>query len=74
MSGFLTRDRALLVVVLLVGIVGSGVTRWALGQAGYDALGTVLWILGYGGMVLVLWYGWIRPLDIRGPLADEEAD
>jgi len=74
MSGLFTRDRALLVVVLLVGIVGSGVVRWALGRAGYDALGSVLWVLGYGGMVLVLWYGWIRPLDIRGPLADEDAE
>jgi len=74
MNRFLTRDRALLVIVLLVGIGGSGLARRFLGEAGYDDLGVLVWVLGYGGMVFVLWYGWIRPLDIRGPDAEEEAE
>lgn len=64
---FFTRDRLLLVAVVLVGVVGSGVARWGLGQAGYNDLGQLVFVMGYGGMVFVVWYGWIRPLDIGGP-------
>jgi len=64
---FLSSDTALLALILLVGIAGSGVARWGLGVLGYNALGRIVFIMGYGGMVFVLWYGWIRPLDITGP-------
>lgn len=64
---FFTRDRLLLVAVVLVGVVGSGVARWALGQAGFNNLGRLVFVMGYGGMVFAVWYGWIRPLDITGP-------
>lgn len=61
------RDTLLLVAVLLVGIVGSGVARWALGVAGYNWLGRLVFLSGYATMVFVVWYGWVRPLDITGP-------
>jgi hypothetical protein len=64
---FLGSDTVLLALVLVVGIAGSGVARRVLGQAGLDTVGMVVFVVGYGGMVFVLWYGWIRPLDIRGP-------
>ncbi|TQQ81172.1 hypothetical protein EGH24_08550 [Halonotius terrestris] len=60
-------DTLLLVVVLFVGIVGSGVARWGLGQVGLTTLGDLIYVLGYAGMVFTVWYGWIRPLDITGP-------
>lgn len=62
-----SRDRLLFVAILFLGVVGSGVARYALGQAGYDMLGTAVFVIGYAGMVAVLWYGWVRPLDITGP-------
>ncbi|MFW6321819.1 MAG: hypothetical protein ACOC0Z_08195 [Halohasta sp.] len=64
---FLSSDAPLLALILLVGIGGSGVARWGLGQLGLDVLGQIIFVMGYGGMVFVLWYGWIRPLDITGP-------
>jgi hypothetical protein len=64
---FLSTDVVLLAVILFVGIAGSGVARWGLGQLGLTQLGELVFIMGYGGMVFVLWYGWIRPLDITGP-------
>ncbi len=64
---FLSSDMLLLAVVLLVGIAGSGVARWGLGQLGLHTLGQLVFVMGYGGMIFVIWYGWIRPLDIRGP-------
>ncbi|SDY40494.1 hypothetical protein [Halobellus clavatus] len=63
----LTRDKVLLLVILLVGIAGSGIVRRSLGELGYNALGELVFVLGYGGMVFAVWYGWIRPMDISGP-------
>lgn len=59
-------SRAKFVAVLLTGIVGTGLVVMALTSAGYSMLGTVAWIVGYGAMIVVLWAGWIRPLDFRG--------
>ena len=64
---FVRSDTVLLALVLVVGIAGSGVARRVLGQAGFDTVGMLVFVMGYGGMVFVIWYGWIRPLDIRGP-------
>ncbi len=64
---FLRSDAPLVALVLVVGIAGSGVARWGLGQLGLDLLGQIIFVMGYSGMVFVLWYGWIRPLDITGP-------
>lgn len=62
-----TRDKLLLVTILVLGIAGSGIARRLLGELGYNEVGRVVFILGYGGMILALWYGWVRPLDITGP-------
>lgn len=64
---FLSSDTVLLALIFFVGIAGSGVARWGLGQLGYNDLGRLVFLMGYGGMVFVIWYGWIRPLDITGP-------
>ena len=64
---FFSTDVILLATILLVGVAGSGVARWSLGQLGFTTLGELVYIAGYGGMVVAVWYGWIRPLDITGP-------
>ena len=63
----LTRDKLLVATLLLVGIAGSGLARRGLGELGYNDLGALVYILGYGGMVVAIWYGWIRPMDLTGP-------
>ena len=63
----LSRDKLLLAAVLLVGIAGSGIVRRLLGELGYNDLGALVFMLGYGGMIFAIWYGWIRPMDITGP-------
>ncbi|MFC6785049.1 hypothetical protein ACFQFH_19425 [Halobaculum halobium] len=68
----ITRDRLLLAVVLVVGIAGTGIVRRQLGLLGFNELGRVVFILGYGLTVFAVWYGWIRPLDITGPGTDRE--
>ena len=64
-----TRDKLLFVLVLAVGVAGTGIVRRLLGEAGYNGLGRLAFVVGYGTMVFVLWYGWVRPLDIEGPAA-----
>ncbi|POG55740.1 hypothetical protein C5B90_11095 [Haloferax sp. Atlit-12N] len=66
-QSFLSRGNLLLAAVVTLGIVLPGVARRLLGEAGYNDLGMVVFVVGYAGMVLVVWYGWIRPLDITGP-------
>ena len=66
-DGIFGRDTLLLVAVIVVGIVGTGIVRRLLGLAGYNTLGRLVFLLGYAGMVFIIWYGWIRPLDIAGP-------
>jgi len=66
-DAFLSRDTLLIVLLLVVGIGGSGLARGLLAEQGYDALGSVVFVTGYGTMVFLLWWGWIRPLDITGP-------
>ena len=61
------RNVLLLGLILFVGVAVPGLARRALGQAGYSNLGRVVFVLGYGLMVVVIWYVWIRPLDLTGP-------
>lgn len=63
----LTRDKLLLAALLFVGVAGSGIARRLLGELGYDDLGALVFLLGYGGMIVAIWYGWIRPMNITGP-------
>lgn len=64
----LTRGNLLLAAVVTLGIVLPGIARRLLGEAGYTTLGMIVFTLGYAGMIFVVWYGWIRPLDISGPV------
>lgn len=59
--------RWLLAVVLAAGVVLPGVVSYLLAAANAPLLSDVAWVLGYGLAVVVVWYGWLRPLDITGP-------
>lgn len=63
----LDRSRLLVIALLVAGIGGSGIARGLLHEQGYEALGSAVFVVGYGTMVFLLWYGWVRPLDITGP-------
>ena len=44
-----------------------GLASYLLAAANAPLLSDVAWVLGYGLAVVVVWYGWLRPLDITGP-------
>lgn len=56
-------SRILLVFVIAAGIIVPGAANYYLATTGHETLGQIAWIGGYGLMVLIVWYGWIRPLD-----------
>ena len=60
------RNRLTFVAILLGGVVGFGLADYLLSSAGYPTLAGFVWGLGYLATVLVLWYGWVRPLDFEG--------
>ncbi|AFK20050.1 hypothetical protein E6P09_14965 [Haloferax mediterranei ATCC 33500] len=66
-ESFFTRGNLFLIAVVTLGVILPGVARWYLGNAGYTNLGMIVFALGYAGMVFIVWFGWIRPLDITGP-------
>lgn len=67
-------SRQTFVAVLVTGLVGTGLLVRLLNELGYFTAGVVIWIIGYGGTVLILWYGWIRPLDLTGPTGQGRSD
>ncbi|WP_224268345.1 hypothetical protein [Haloprofundus salinisoli] len=73
-GGHITHNNLLLILILFTGIVGTGVVRRVLGELGYNSIGSVVFTVGYGAMIVVLWYGWIRPLDITGPAERERSE
>lgn len=62
-------SRQLFVFVVVVGLIGPGLAVYALEQASLPLVADMVWILGYGTAVLVVWYVWIRPLDLIGSAA-----
>lgn len=58
--------RALLVVI--AGIVVPGLVSRAFHRAGLSTLGAFSFAIGFFGMLVIVWYLWLRPLEITGPI------
>lgn len=67
---WLPQDALLIALVLFTGIAGTGVVRRLLGEMGYNGIGRIVFVLGYGSMVFVLWFVWLRPLELTGPVEE----
>lgn len=57
---------ARLLAVLAVGVAASGVADFALTQAGYPNLATLVWAAGYAGTIIVVWLVWGQHLELVG--------
>lgn len=64
-------EKTAFAAVLASGVVIPGLAMYFLTAAGYSTLGSLVWALGFGTMILVIWYVWLRPLDITGPVQSE---
>jgi hypothetical protein len=63
----LSDDRLQFAALLGGGVVSSGLADFALARAGYTDIGAVVWAVGYLTTMLLIWYIWVRPLDLTGP-------
>ena len=63
----ISSTRVRFALVLITAIIVPGLANYILVQNGLETLGSIVWALGYGLGVLVLWYVWLRPLDLTGP-------
>ena len=60
--------------MLLTGITVPGLLVYWLSSIGASQLGQVVWGLGYGTTILVIWYVWLRPIEfgLTGPNANND--
>lgn len=56
-------------IILTVGIVVPGTLAYAFSMSEFSQVGTIIWVLGYGATIVVIWYNWVRPInfEIIGP-------
>lgn len=59
-------------LALAVGLLLVVMVEHALRGAGLETLGLLAYPVGYGSLVLVAWYVWIRPLDLRSPAPGDD--
>ena len=60
-------SRQLFFLVVVVGLIGPGFAVNILDRANLRLLSDIVWVVGYGSTIFVLWFIWIRPLDLVGP-------
>lgn len=51
---------------ILVGLICSGLLAYALEEANLSVVVDFVWIIGYVTTIFVVWFIWIRPLDLVG--------
>jgi len=59
------------VLVVLVGLIGPGLLVYTLEQANLSGVADLVWIVGYGTTIFVVWFIWLRPLDFSGSSAQD---
>ncbi|WP_254547298.1 hypothetical protein [Halomarina pelagica] len=52
--------------VVLVGLITPGLVVYFLETSNLSGIADLVWIVGYGTTVFVVWFIWIRPLDLIG--------
>lgn len=63
----MTIDGWRVALIAALGIAVSGVIDYMLTASGYVGLARVVWTVGFGTTVVVVWYLWLRPMDLTGP-------
>lgn len=58
--------------LLALGVVFAGVGDFLLARLGYPGVGAVVWVVGYGGSVLVVWLLFFRGREFRPGTVTED--
>ncbi|PSQ01753.1 hypothetical protein BRC92_10115 [Halobacteriales archaeon QS_4_69_31] len=71
------RADAVTALALVVGLVLVVVLEGLVRSLGFETLGLAVYPVGYGTLVVVAWYVWIRPLEFDqrpGPVWERDDD
>jgi hypothetical protein len=63
----MARSRWLLAVVFIGSMLALGFLDYLVFNSGYEGIATAIWAVGYGTIVLGVWFVWLRPLDFTEP-------
>lgn len=61
------RSKVAFGLTLAAVVILPGLANAFLASQGYDHLGSLVWAFGYGTGAVMIWFLWIRPLDIHAP-------
>lgn len=64
-------SKAFFVLVVIVGLIGPGLLVYTIEQANLSGVADLVWIIGYGTTVFVVWFVWLRPVDFLGQAAQD---
>lgn len=64
-------SRQFFVLVVVGAVVIPGLLVGVLEVAGLSMIGNFIWILGYETGIFVVWYIWLRPLDLVGAVKQD---
>ncbi|GAA0226181.1 hypothetical protein ACFFQF_10805 [Haladaptatus pallidirubidus] len=53
-------------LALALGVVVPGMSKYVLTEMGYGFVGTAVFYTGYLTAALLIWYIWVRPLELTG--------
>lgn len=56
----------LFIFIVLVGLIGPGLVVYLLETANLSGVADLVWIVGYGTTIFVVWFIWIRPINLIG--------
>jgi hypothetical protein len=59
------------ILLLAVTISVAGIVDNALSNAGYEFLGIYVWAVCYAGALLVVWFVWLRDIELTGAAGNE---
>ncbi|WP_435100075.1 hypothetical protein [Halarchaeum sp. P4] len=59
-------SRRTLAVLLVVGILGPGMAHYYVNRAGFPLVADALYVGGYLTAVFLVWYGWLRHVELTG--------
>ncbi|WP_266078666.1 hypothetical protein [Haladaptatus caseinilyticus] len=53
-------------LALALGVIVPGMSKYVLTEMGYGLVGTAVFYTGYLTAALLIWYIWVRPLELTG--------
>lgn len=59
-------------IVFVGSLIAIGIINSLVSRAGYETVGTVIWVIGYGTIIIGAWAVWLRPIDFASPGTSSE--